>query len=58
MGKIVFIVTTTLNCSNRFSRAEGCVAIVLKDLKTALRDGDHIYATVSLSYSHDYAHMY
>ncbi|KAJ7656557.1 hypothetical protein B0H17DRAFT_1265163 [Mycena rosella] len=29
-----------------FSRAEGCVAIVIKPLKDALRDHDHIYATI------------
>ncbi|KAE9394814.1 beta-ketoacyl synthase [Gymnopus androsaceus JB14] len=44
--------------ANGFSRAEGCVAIVLKDLNTALRDGDHIYATVTPIYSHDYAHIF
>ncbi|KAJ3914151.1 thiolase-like protein [Lentinula edodes] len=32
--------------ANGFSRAESCVAIVLKDLKTAMQDGDHVYATI------------
>lgn len=32
----------------RFGRAEGCVAIVIKPLQDALRDHDHIYATVVL----------
>ncbi|KAJ7786762.1 thiolase-like protein, partial [Mycena leptocephala] len=30
----------------RFGRAEGCVAIVIKPLQDALRDHDHIYATI------------
>lgn len=30
----------------RFSRAEGCVVIVIKPLKDALRDHDRVYATV------------
>ncbi|KAJ3729806.1 hypothetical protein C8R42DRAFT_637954 [Lentinula raphanica] len=32
--------------ANGFARAESCVAIVLKDLKTAIQDGDHVYATI------------
>ena len=33
----------------RFGRGEGAVAIVLKPLEDAIRDQDHIYATVSFS---------
>lgn len=33
----------------RFGRGEGVVVIVLKPLEAAVRDGDHIYATVRLS---------
>ncbi|KAJ6466074.1 putative polyketide synthase, partial [Mycena vitilis] len=29
-----------------FARAEGCVAVVIKPLEDALRDHDHIYATI------------
>ena len=35
-------------CSS-FGRGEGAVAIVLKPLEDAIRDHDHIYATVSAS---------
>ena len=31
---------------NRFGRGEGVVVIVLKPLAAALRDHDHVYATV------------
>lgn len=30
----------------RFSRGEGVVVIVIKPLDDAIRDGDHIYASV------------
>ena len=33
-------------CANRFSRGEGVVVVVLKPLKDAMRDHDHVYATV------------
>ena len=36
-----------LNTGSRFGRGEGAVVIVLKPLHSALRDHDHIYATVS-----------
>lgn len=50
MGETTFMRTTidTLieNNFTRFSRAEGAVVVVLKPLKQALIDHDHIYATV------------
>ena len=33
---------------HRFGRGEGIVVIVLKPLEAALRDHDHVYATVGL----------
>lgn len=32
----------------RFGRGEGTVAIVIKTLEAAIRDGDHIYALVQV----------
>lgn len=34
---------------SRFSRAEACGVVVIKPLEDAIRDQDHIYATVCLS---------
>lgn len=41
-----FQMTFHFYTSGRFSRAEACVAIVLKPLQQALLDEDPIYATV------------
>ena len=43
---IVVDMTNPLLTPCRFSRGEGCVAIVIKPLSDAIRDHDHIYASV------------
>lgn len=41
-----FISIFIYNSTIRFSRAEGCVSVVLKPLEQATKDGDHIYGIV------------
>ena len=46
-NKICIVIFSDL--LSRFGRGEGVVVITLKPLEAALRDHDHVYATVGLA---------